>query len=189
MKKTALILCCLAALAQGAMANTVTSDDCAPGARDITITATSVAGCLQVGTGSINGNNDAFQTSNPGWSLADKSDVLGNLYEGWLTLTGAGTNSGTFSISSAAYDIFDDIAIGFKVGAGQLDPDWGVFALVDGTLSGTWSVSGNQSMAHANLYGSGTSSSVTALAIPEPGSVALFGLGLVGLAVTRKRKI
>lgn len=189
MKTTALLLSSLVFFTQGAMANTVTSDACAPGVRDFTVSATNVAGCLQVGAGNINGNHDAFQTNNPGWLLADKSDSAGNLYEGWLTLTGVGSTSGSFSINSAAYNRFDNIAIGFKVGEGQLDPDWAVFSFVDGTLSGTWSVSGKQSLSHANLYGFGTPSTARVGELPEPGSFALLGLGLAGLVFTRKRKL
>jgi hypothetical protein len=189
MKKTALLLASLALVTQGVMANTVTSDACTAGARDFTVSATNVVGCLQVGAGNINGNQDVFQTSHPGWSLADKSDAAGNLYEGWLTITGVGGTSGTFSINSAAYSTYDNIAIGFKVGEGQLDPDWAVFAFADGALSGTWSVSGKQSLSHANLYGFGTVSSARIAELPEPGSFALLGLGLAGLAFTRKRKL
>lgn len=171
------------------MANMVTSDACTAGVRDFTVSANTVAGCLQVGAGNINGNNDAFQTSHPGWVLADKSDAAGNLYEGWLTITGVGGTSGTFSINSVAYSVFDNLAIGFKVGEGQLDPDWAVFAFVDGTLSGTWSVSGKQSLSHANLYGFGTVSSARVAELPEPGSFALMSLGLAGLSFARKRKL
>lgn len=171
------------------LANTITSDACAPGARDFSVTANTVLGCLAVGTGNINGNpaNDPFLVANPGWVLIDKSDDNSSgTNNGWLTGAPSLTSglSGTFNINLQAYTTFDDIAIGFKSGEGQLDPDWAIFALVDNTLTGTWSISGQQALSHVNLYGRGTPSTD----VPEPGTLSLLGTaGLASIALRRRR--
>ncbi|KQP23368.1 PEP-CTERM sorting domain-containing protein [Pseudorhodoferax sp. Leaf267] len=166
-------------------ANVVTSDACALGARDFSVTANSVVSCLAAGAGNINGNNDAFQQANPGWIFVDGSDNNGGAHNGWLTGSPSLTSglSGTFTINALAYSTYDRIAIGFKSGEGQLNPDWAVFELADNTFTGTWSISGQQQLSHALLYGIGTPTLV-----PEPGSLVLIGLGLAGLAAVARRR-
>lgn len=168
-----------------AQANTITSDDCAPGVRDFSVTATTVVQCLAAGTGNINGNNDLFQQANAGWSLIDDSDTNGGAHDGWLTGAPSLVSglSGSFTVNALAYTSYDRIAIGFKSGEGQVDPEWAVFELADNTLTGTWSISGQQELSHALLYGFGTPTTV-----PEPGALVLLGLGLSILAAQRRRK-
>lgn len=181
-------VCVAALLASSVHANVVSSDACAPGVRDFTVTASTVTACLAAGPGNINGNNDAFQQAHPGWIFVDGSDNNDGTHDGWLT--GAPSLvaglSGSFSINPLAYQTYDQIAIAFKSGEGQDDPDWAVFGLADGTLTGTWSISGQQALSHALLYGRGTPTRE----VPEPLSLALVGLGmaLMALAVVRRRK-
>jgi hypothetical protein len=168
-----------------AFANTVTSDMCSTGARDFSVTAVTVAACLQVGPGNISGNasNDPFLLNHAAWVLIDKSDDTGGAHDGWLSgaLPTTSGSSGTFFINAAAYTIYDTIAIGFKSGEGQLDPDWAVFELADNTFSGNWSISGKQALSHANLYGYGTPAQM-----PEPGTLALLALAGFSLAALRR---
>src|SRR5688500_17625702 len=145
-----------AGLSQPAMADLVTSDGCAPGERDFSVTANSVVGCLLVGSGNINGSNQGDQGFiESGWIFIDSSNGAGGAHDGWLSGPLTSGLSGTFSINPLASAEYDRIAVGFKSGNGRPDPDWAIFELGDGTLSGSWAISGNQQLGHAILYGFG----------------------------------
>jgi len=88
LRKSLLAAALLALSSPFAMANTITSDVCAPGARDFSVTATSVVSCLAAGTGNINGNNqaDAFLI-NSGWVCLNDSTGSGGAEDGGLSGT------------------------------------------------------------------------------------------------------
>jgi hypothetical protein len=121
--------------------------------REFTLTTAVASTCLTSGTGDINGNGDDINNFAPGYVTLDKSDdglqYLGTLNE--LTVTGSGGTSGMWSF--VAPSGFSDFVLALKSGEGQLDPDWAAFLLADGTTSGSWSISGSQSLSHMNLYG------------------------------------
>jgi hypothetical protein len=150
--------------------------------REFSIDTAVVASCLASGTGNINGSGDDINAL--GYTTLDKSDdgTTGAL-EGSLSITGGGATSGTFTISPAAA-AFGPLVIAFKVGEGVLDPDWAAFLLPAGVLSGSWAVSGDQSLSHANLYGGGDTPPPPTQT-PEPMSAVLLGSGLL---VTRLLK-
>jgi hypothetical protein len=143
--------------------------------REFSLDTAIAATCLGFDTGNINGNGDAV--NNLGYVTLDKSDdnTTGAL-EGALTITGSGGLSGTFTISPAAA-AFGPLVIAFKSGEGQLDPDWAAFLLPAGVLSGSWSISGQQALSHANLYGGEEPPPPTQT--PEPMSAVLLGSGLL----------
>lgn len=155
--------------------------------REFTVDATPSATCFRTGNGNINGNGNG-NNADPiiaieGFTLIDKTDNNDGALNGALTVTGIGSTSGSFTINPAVYGLFDQIAIGFKSGQGQLNPDWAVFLLADGTTAGTFSISGRQSLSHANLYGRGTPPAQ----VPLPGTMALIGMGLLGAGAVRRR--
>lgn len=133
------------------------------------------ATCLAFGTGNINGNNDAI--NDLGYITLDKSDDLtsGDLPQA-LTITSAvGDLSGTFVIDAPGYTNF---VLAFKSGQGQLDPDWAAFTVPSGVTTGSWSISGQQSLSHANLY---------AQVVPIPAAGWLLGTGVLALAAARRK--
>jgi hypothetical protein len=156
-----------------------------PGDREFgveVITASGTATCFASGTGNVGGSDSDF----PGYTYLDKDDdeAAVAIPEDWFTITGMGTTSGTFTISSAIWQTYSSLIILFKSGEGQLDPDWVAFTLTPEVLTGNWSISGNQALSHAILYGGGTPT-----VIPEPASMLLFGTGLIGVAQAARKRL
>jgi len=144
-----------------------------------------VSSCLGSGTGNINGNltNDPWlTTSGAGYTLVSKDDASNP-----FNITTVDNNgSGTFTIDASYWDTNTTGAIGFKFGTGNEPDEWFVYDLVQGVSSGDWNfinVFGKGGgLSHTNLYSTNEPPSV-----PEPSIVALFGLGLFGMGLTRRR--
>ena len=153
-----------------------------------------VSSCLDAGTGNLTGNpaNDLFLNgAGVGYDPAGKSDeALNNPYNISFTTTDAScsnpgdTCSGTWQFDAAFWDDFDTGAIGFKFGTGNLPDEWFVYALVTDVNSGEWefvNVGGKGGgLSHVNLYG------IPGVSVPEPATVALLGLGMIGLGFARR---
>jgi hypothetical protein len=169
--------------------------------REFTLTATTevaplgdaTVGCYAFDSGNM--NDDEFDGSSPAWILIDKDEspdsAAGScLDESCLTVTGLGATGGTFSIASGLWGAYNELLIGFKVGTanGQgIDPDWAAFILSGGITDGTWSVTHNNGLSHASLWGRfNPDRDVTA--VPEPASLFLLGSGLLVAARRRRAK-
>ncbi len=93
--------------------------------------------------------------------------------------------TGTYSISPSFWSTYLNGAVSVHVGNGQGSPDHWVYGLVPGTLSGSWSYVANNAngggLSNLKLFGNG-------VAVPEPSTVVLLGIGLAMLGLRRRRK-
>lgn len=139
-----------------------------------------VSECLGGGVGNVNGNpaTDSFLTSDGAGS------GLVGIGSGSYTQNGS---TGTFTLDASLWESWDEIAIGFKFGTGNRPDEWFVYLLNPLIATGDWqfvNVFGRGGgLSHVQLYGGSPSTNV-----PEPGTLALLGLGLLGAGVARRRK-
>lgn len=96
---------------------------------------------------------------------------------------GGGWVLGTFDLAMG----LTDLTAVFKFGGGNSEPDWISFnieGITDSeTFTSKWSVDpAQQALSHVTLW------SKNAVAVPAPGALGLFSLGLMGLVVSRLRR-
>jgi hypothetical protein len=137
-----------------------------------------VSSCVDAGTGNVNGNvnTDSFLLSNP------DLDYTGI---GSASFAQAG-NIGYFAFNSSYWTNWASLALGFKFGTGNQPDEWFVYNLDPNVSSGWWTFvnvfNRGGGLSHVQIYG------VERRGVPEPGTLGLVGLGLVGAALARRRK-
>ena len=160
----------------------------------MTISDSYVAVCVDAGVGNIGQGKrenddflnqgsafDAYKLISPGSSFTQSTDTK--------TLS-----TGTFSIIDE-WASWDDLYIGFKFGTGNKPDEWFVYQLVDGVTGGNWTFNNvnekGGGLSHTVLYGKNDNGGGDDddFPIPEPGTLALVGLALLGAGAVRRRRV
>lgn len=133
----------------------------------------------------LDANVEGFDSSNELYKSDEDGDAIGD-------------DSGPFSsnyTTEFTNDIGDpmDALIYLNSGAGMLTANW--LMVKDGNNSPVWylfDISGWDGISDITLTGfwpgPGAISHVGIYAVPEPGTLALFGIGLLGAALSRRKK-
>ena len=151
----------------------------------VTIEGPTAAGCVLWGAGNTDTpvNAALIDAANGAASLLDKTDSVGASGV-VITATGISALSGLWSIVVPSGFSLTNAFLALKSGNGQLDPDWALFSIPNGILSGSWSITnGSQSLSHISLYGT-----LVPAAIPLPAAGFLLLGALGGLAALRRRR-
>lgn len=151
--------------------------------------------CLASGVDNLIGSDTDLFANNTAWSFVEKSNGAGNptpLF-GLSYTAGVGNSTsitGTWSLGSAFWNDYSRAALGFKFGTGNTPDEWFVYELNSGTTGGDWTFfstlingNGKGGLSHLNVYGIERPTDVS-----EPATLALVGLGLIGLGLARRRK-
>jgi len=136
-------------------------------------------GALDSEVGAGVGGDDTLQLPHDFYELIAKSDGLNSSFFDILSGSLTSGFTGTFMLGEMSSD---SLALLFKSGGGQNLPSWWLFS-VDNVTEGevfTWHLFGTapiNQLSHVEAY-----------SVPEPGTLALMGLGLIGIGFAGRRK-
>ena len=127
------------------------------------------------------------------WVQLERDSSASNAASGLLTTNASftGLPSGkAWSLSSSFWNTYGAAVIALRADPDDGDKEWVGFLLQSDATSGTFSITGpsRSDLSALVLFGRGTPSSARVSAsVPEPGTLALLGLGLFGLRIVRRR--
>lgn len=135
-------------------------------------------------------NNGAFFGSHA-WTELDKADSGEFGDAAYWTFSGAsrpsGATSGNFVLTAGLWNLYSHLVVVLKDGGSTTNKQikWSAYLLpVDVYGIYNWSYDNRKALSHITLYGiEGRRTSV-----PEPGTLAILGIGLAGTAVVLRRK-
>jgi hypothetical protein len=129
------------------------------------------------------------------WVQVERDTSASNATSGLLTTNASFTglpSSKTWSLSSSFWSTYGAAVIALRADPDAGDKEWVGFQLQANATSGTFSITGRSGddLSALVLFGRGSPSSArVAASVPEPGTLVLLGVGLLGLGAGRRRSV
>lgn len=189
-KATVIVACAVGAITSMGVAHAtpVTCDPMNPTGRTFTVDPALVGGYCYGQTGNLqNADIAALGLSVVEWDVIPGGSATGSLQ---YTLDSDARVSGSWTIDASLWNLWDHLYLAAHFGNGGGDPDSFIVELARADFTGTWQLgtgsnTENRLNGLSNLY---LLSKGPRQVVPEPGTLALIGLGLIGLAATGRRR-
>lgn len=203
MRKAIVSMAALMALGTSQNAGAITAnyiDGCGSAANGgFTFTLSIATACLWNSSSNPNaGAINAIDPSSDDWVQVERDSSAPNAAGGLLTTNASFSqlpSSRTWYLAPSFWGTHGSALIALRANGGGGVHDWLGFVIQSGSTSGEFSIYGppGSELSGLVLFGRGTGGSDqspanSSTSIPEPGTLALLGVGLVGLALSRRRK-